>query len=148
MKTRFKLIPAVYLFLRQKDQVLLLRRVNTGYQDGMYSVPSGHLDGGELAKAAMRREAKEEANINIKGSDLRFVHVTHRLNGSPDQERIDLFFECWHWKGEINNNEPEKCDELKWFSINKLPDNLIPHVRMVLEKTLQNNHYLEYSVEP
>lgn len=36
-KDRFKLIPAVYLLLRQDNEVLLLRRANTGYQDGKYS---------------------------------------------------------------------------------------------------------------
>jgi ADP-ribose pyrophosphatase YjhB (NUDIX family) len=147
MKTRFKLIPAVYLFLRQSDQILLLKRANTDYQEGMYSVPAGHLDGGELAKVAMCRETKEEVNISIRERDLKFVHLSHRLNGSPEQERIDLFFECWQWQGRINNNEPDKCDDLRWFKIDQLP-NVIPHVKTVLQKTLQDDHYSEYLSEP
>ena len=51
--TRFTLRSAVYLLLIKENQILLLRRFNTGWQDGKYSVPAGHLDGGETVKQAM-----------------------------------------------------------------------------------------------
>ena len=54
-KERFKLIPAVYLLLRRDEEVLLLRRANTGYQDGKYGLIAGHLDGDELGTVAMSR---------------------------------------------------------------------------------------------
>ena len=145
---RFKIIPAVYLFLRKHNEVLLLKRAGSGYQDGNYSVLAGHLDGNELASTAMCREAKEEAGITVKSNGLRLVHISHRLNGSAEQERIDIFFEAWKWQGEIINAEPNKCDELKWFPIDNLPVNTIPHVRLVLEKVLSGEYYSEYPVEP
>ncbi|HKC75618.1 MAG TPA: NUDIX domain-containing protein, partial [Chloroflexota bacterium] len=55
----FRVVAAVHLFLISDAQVLLLRRFNTGYEDGQYSVIAGHLDGGEEVTAAMRREARE-----------------------------------------------------------------------------------------
>ena len=42
IKNRFKLIPSVHLFLVQGQNILLLRRFNTGYEDGKYSVIAGH----------------------------------------------------------------------------------------------------------
>ena len=44
---RFTCPIAVHIFLLQEQKVLLLRRYNTGYEDGNYSVPAGHLDGNE-----------------------------------------------------------------------------------------------------
>lgn len=83
-KVRFKLIPAVYLFLRKDNKVLLLKRANTGYQDGKYSVPAGHLDGDEVATKAMVREAQEEVGVVVDPKDMKLVHVCHRLSrGEP-----------------------------------------------------------------
>ncbi|HIP97590.1 MAG TPA: NUDIX domain-containing protein, partial [Anaerolineae bacterium] len=75
---RFKLCSAVHLFLIRGDQVLLLHRFNTGYEDGKYSVVAGHLDGDEEVKAAAIREAREEVGIEISPRDLRVVGVMHR----------------------------------------------------------------------
>ncbi len=146
---RFKLIPAVYVVIRNNNQVLLLRRANTGYQDGKYGLVAGHLDGDEKATDAMVREAKEEAGIDIDPLDLRFVHVAHRLSrGQIGQERIDLFFELHKWGGTITNTEPDKCDDLSWFDIDKLPPNMLPFVRLVLTDIANGVMYSEYTSEP
>lgn len=146
---RFKLIPAVYLILRKNDEILLLRRANTGYQDGKYSLIAGHLDGNELATVGMAREAKEEAGITIDPAKLRLVHTAHRLGRNQiGQERIDLFYELNEWQGEITNTEPEKCDDLSWFDINSLPKNILPFIGMVLRDVSQGISYSEYVTEP
>lgn len=149
-KERFKLIPAVYLILRKGNKVLLLQRANSGYQDGKYSVVSGHLDGDELATTALAREAKEEAGIIVNVDDLSFCHVAHRLNrdDGPNVERMDLFFEATKWEGEIINNEPNKCDDLSWYEIDKLPHNMIPLVRQVLAHIANGVAYSEHITEP
>lgn len=148
-KERFKLIPAVYLILRHDDAVLLLRRANTGYQDGKYSLIAGHLDGDELGTDAIVREAKEEAGIIVNPKNLKFAHVAHRLNRNQiGQERIDLFYECVEWQGEIQNTEPEKCDDLSWFDLSNLPDNMVPLIKLVLEGVTKGISYSEYVEEP
>lgn len=148
-KDRFKLIPAVYLILRKNDEVLLLQRANTGYQDGLYSMIAGHLDGDELATVGMVREAKEEAAIEINPKDLQLVHTTHRLTrGTPGQERIDLFFEAREWRGTITNVEPEKCDDLSWHPIDNLPANMSPYIRRVLAYVREGTAFSEYTIEP
>lgn len=148
-KERFKLIPAVYLVLRKDNEVLLLRRANTGYQDGKYGLVAGHLDGNELGTTAMVREAKEEAGIDIDPSKLEFVHVAHRLGRNQiGQERIDLFYQLKEWQGKIVNAEPEKCDDLSWFDINNLPDNMLPFVKRVLTDIARGISYSEYLTEP
>ncbi|GHO66341.1 hypothetical protein KSC_052330 [Ktedonobacter sp. SOSP1-52] len=121
---------AVHLFLVQEQSILLLRRYNTGYEDGNYSVIAGHLDGGEEVKQAMIREAYEEANIEISPADLQVVGIMHRR---AEDERIDFFLAAQRWHGELRNNEPHKCDELAWYPLTSLPENIIPYVRQALE---------------
>lgn len=129
-KKRFKMPVAVHLLLIKDGKILLLRRFNTGYQDGNYSVVAGHSDGDEDVKAAMIREAKEEAGINMVPENVKFASVMHRKS---EDERIDFFFTADSWQGEITNMEPEKCDDLSWFEIDKLPDNTIPYIRKAIE---------------
>ena len=149
MKERFKLIPAVYLLLRRDDEVLLSRRANTGYQDGKYSLVAGHLDGDELAAQGLAREAKEEAGIDVDTADLSFVHLAHRLGRQESgQERLDMFFECRKWQGEITNMEPEKCDDLAWFKIEDLPSDTLPLIKLVIAEILNGSYYSEYVDEP
>jgi len=142
-----KILAAVCLVLRRGDEVLLLKRSNTGYQDGKYGLISGHLNGNELATHAVAREALEEAGIIIKPEDLRLVHTDHRLDTGVSPERIELFFEASKWQGEPKNAEPEKCSELSWHAIINLPQNTIPLVKNVLSKISAGVRYSEYAEE-
>lgn len=143
-KERFKLISAVHLFLIKDDKILLLRRFNTGYKDGNYSVIAGHIDGNEGASAAMAREAKEEAGIIVNVDDISLIHVMHRKS---TDERMDLFFLTDVWQGEIMIKEPDKCDELKWFSISELPDNIISYISFAIENFKNKNFFSEFGWE-
>lgn len=138
---RFKMLTAVHLFLIQDGNILLLRRFNTGFEDGNYSVPAGHIDGNETATQTMVREAKEEAGIEIDPQDLRVVHVMHRKS---TQERIDFFLTTAKWKGEVTIQEPDKCDELKWYPVDNLPSNVIPYVRHALNNFQAGVFYSEF----
>lgn len=129
--------------------MLLLRRANTGYMDGRYSVPAGHMDGDELATDAMIREAFEEVNAVLAKEDLKLVHVAHRLSrGKVGQERVDLFFQASSWSGDITNKEPEKADEVDWFEVNNLPPDMLPLVGKVIQLVEQGVFYSEYETEP
>src|SRR5688572_33195750 len=92
---RVKFPVTVHLLFFRGDQVLLLRRFNTGYADGQYSVPAGHLDGDETVTAAARREAVEETGLAIEVEDICFSSVMHRIDGD---ERVDFFVEVRGWQ--------------------------------------------------
>ena len=127
---RFLLRSAVHIFLLRGDQVLLLRRYRTGYEDGMYSVVAGHLDGGETIRAAAARGAREEVGITLTPDEIEIKGVMHRRS---NDERIDWFVSARRWKGEPENVEPSKCDQLLWCALGELPENVVPYVRRALE---------------
>ncbi|WP_429843453.1 NUDIX hydrolase [Brevibacillus sp. FIR094] len=142
---RFAMQVAVHLFLVRGTQVLLLRRYNTGYEDGNYSVPAGHLDGNEEVKTAAIREAKEECGIDIDPASCEMVGVMHRRS---NDERIDFFVAATEWRGEIINAEPNKCDELVWVDMDKLPPNVIPYVRQALSNFRRKQWFDSFGWEP
>lgn len=127
---RFTTPVAVHLFLLRESEILLLRRFNTGYEDGNYSVVAGHLDGDETVLAAIGREAQEEAGIRLDPAATQVVGVMHRRS---NDERIDFFVLSTNWLGEVTNREPDKCDDLRWFPLDDLPPNVIPYVRTAID---------------
>jgi len=120
----------VHMFFRRGTQILLIRRYQTGYMDGHYSVPAGHLDGGEMVRMAAVREAREEVGVRIDPADLRFAGVFHRFEG---EERVDFFVHVQAWEGEPVNAEPGKCDDIRWANLDSLPENTIPYIRRAIE---------------
>ena len=139
--TRARFPVTVHLFFFRKDQVLLLRRFNTGFRDGEYSVPAGHLEGGETVMEAAAREGAEEASVKIQLNDMTFSTVMHRIEG---EERVDFFVVVNQWEGEPFNAEPDKCDELRWVDVNALPTNIIPYVKQALANHQNGIPFDEY----
>jgi ADP-ribose pyrophosphatase YjhB (NUDIX family) len=131
---RFRVVPAAYVIVRRGDEVLLLLRANTGYMDGHWAVPAGHVEHGESAVAAAVRELKEEVGLDVDAADLVPVTAMHRTggNGDPIDERVDFFFMASKWTGEPRLMEPEKAAGLDWYPLDKLPGPLVPHEARVL----------------
>lgn len=132
-KERNKTVPAVYFVFKKENKILLGRRQNTTYYDGWYGLPAGHIDARELPIEAGIREAKEEVGLNIKAEDVKFTHALYRTAHDETGDRSDYFFIVTKWEGEPKIIEPEKCDDLQWFRIDKLPENMIHHEKKVLE---------------
>lgn len=140
-KTRFKIIPEVHLVLRSGEKILMLRRYQTGYMDGFYSLVAGHVEGSETFREAMVREAAEEAGISIDLNNLFLVHIMHRLE---KEERLSIFFEARAWSGKIVNMEPGKCDDLGWYAIPDKAKQLVPYVAAALENLSAGDGYSEF----
>jgi ADP-ribose pyrophosphatase YjhB (NUDIX family) len=136
-----KLPVTVHLFLLRGDRILLLRRFQTGYMDGHYSVPAGHLDGEESVRMAGAREALEEIGVRLDPAELVFAGVIHRREGD---ERVDFFVHVRNWSGEPFNAEPEKCDDLCWAELDALPENTVPYVRRAIENFRSGIPFEEY----
>lgn len=132
-KTRNKAIPAAYIFLEKDGKFLIARRFNTGYQDGNYQVPAGHVEAGELPTDAIIREAKEEIGVELNADQLELVHISYRPKHDQTDNRVDFFFRAITWQGEVKNMEPKKCDDLQWVSLDALPVNMTTHVRDAME---------------
>ena len=138
---RFKLILSLYVIFIKDGKTLLLRRQNTGYEDGNYGLVAGHADGNESAREGACREVLEESGLVIQPNNLKFVHFMHRIG---DDERVDVFFTADKWQGEPKNTEPEKCDDLSWFPVDDIPKNTIPYIRQALECVQKGINYSEY----
>ncbi len=133
---RTRLVAASYLALRRDNQVLLHLRAGTGYLDGHWALLAGHVDPGESALDAAVREAREEGGVVVDPSDIEPLTTLHRFEpGGPAlEQRVDFFFTTWHWTGEPTVREPHRAEAMRWFTLDDLPDPVVPHERLVLEQ--------------
>jgi mutator protein MutT len=139
---RHRTIIDVHVLLIRDGKILLGQRQGTGYADGQWHMPSGHVEAGESAKDGLIREIKEEIGIVLTPADLRLIHTMHR--GHSDEEpRLGLFFEATTWGGEPINCEPHKCAELRWFQLDALPADMVPYPRAALDHYRAGEPYAE-----
>lgn len=144
-KEKFRTVAAAYMVLVRNGTVLLAKRANTGYADGKYALVAGHVEAGESIKQAMVREVYEEIGLQIDEKDLRLLLTMHRYSPSSEPpERLDFFLTADVFFGEPENMEPHKCEELRWFALDDLPDNLVPFVRFALAEIGRGEIYCEF----
>jgi len=143
---RFKLRASVHILFKKGEQILLLLRKNIT-SDGLYSLVAGHLDEGETVTDAFIREAREEVGVDVKPKDLQITTVCHSYNQERDREFIQFYAICEKWQGEFENMEPDKCGDLKFFSTDQLPENIVPYIKDAIPKVLSGVNYYEYGWE-
>jgi len=134
----------VYLILRTAQSVLLLRRVRTGFCDGLFALPSGGVEHRESLPEAAIREAWEECGLELCERDLSLVHV-HQREKSKDDHRLDFFFSCTKWRGDLRNREPHKHDSLAFYPVSELPAQMIPYHMTALVSVLRQRSPDDYA---
>ncbi|MDR1463229.1 MAG: NUDIX domain-containing protein [Azoarcus sp.] len=120
----------VHVLCERQGRILLLRRAGTGFFDGLYSLPGGHVEEGESIRQAAARELEEETGLRLAPGDLDWFGVMHRRS---DTNRVDFFLRARCWSGEARLREPDKCDALGWFARDSLPGGMIPYIEAALE---------------
>lgn len=117
---RFVSYSAVFIALQDdKGKVLLHRRANTGFMDGRYDLPSGHVEKDESLLSAAARELKEETGVTVQEKDLKLWQVNQFA--ANDQYYYNFFFTVSTWQGEPKIMESEKCDDMQFFALDALP---------------------------
>ncbi|NGO71464.1 NUDIX hydrolase [Streptomyces boncukensis] len=114
-----------HVILLDGDKVLMSQRGGP-YGYGRWHLPSGKLDRGETIPAGAARELHEETGVTVAPDQLRQVHVVHHKQ-AEDIERVGFFFLATEWEGEPSNREPQKCLDLRWFSVHDLPEDIIEY---------------------
>jgi 8-oxo-dGTP diphosphatase len=105
------------------DAVLLELRAGTGWYDGSWHLPAGHVDAGESVVAALVRELGEELAIGADSADLELLHTMHCRTPGTSYAWIDVYFGLRAWSGQPVNAEPHRCAEVRWWPLDGVPAN-------------------------
>ncbi len=125
----------VMILDEKNEKILLMKRGNKCKNEaGYWSEPGGEVEFGETIVESMKREMKEELNVEVKIWGCS-VYVDHIIE-----------VESQHWVsvsliGNISRGEPEimevtKCSEIKWFELEKLPEKITQATKEPIENYL------------
>jgi len=110
-----------------EGKLFLAKRGNKDKNEfGKWEFPGGGVEFGEKCEDALKREIKEEFGIDIKVLEL--LEVSDHIIPEENQHWVAPSYVARLSSGEAKIMEPEKCDDLAWFPIDELPDNIIPYV--------------------
>ena len=139
---RFKAhVSAHVLFIKDKNVLMSLRKNITS--DGLYGLVAGHLEGKETVTDAILREVKEEVGLDLDKNNIEIKTVCHSYSKHNEREFIQFYAICRDWEGEFVNEEPDKCGELKFFSIDNLPSNTVPYIRKAIREVMLGTTFYE-----
>lgn len=130
------------VLLVKDGKILLPRRGNTGWADGMLGIPGGHLEEGETARQAAVREIKEELGLVVDQD--RLVHFATANVYTTHEYIYHEFYVQLRDDEQLVNAEPEKCVELVWCDPEHLPDDVQETFRVLITQGyIGGQSYLE-----
>ncbi|PJA94895.1 ADP-ribose pyrophosphatase [Candidatus Jorgensenbacteria bacterium CG_4_9_14_3_um_filter_38_10] len=106
----------VRAIIQKKGKILICKKIGKDYRGkNYYFFPGGHLDFGESAKEALKRELMEELGLKIKKSS--FIGISEHLfvEDAKKYHEINLIFSVLTDK--INTTSKE--DHLQFFLFDK-----------------------------
>lgn len=123
------LVGALVLIFNKDKQVLLQLRSD----NESWGLPGGTMELGESFEESATREVYEETNLEIQ--NLKFItnfsgKDYHMVYPNGDQAyTVTVLFESEEYEGELSADIKE-TQNLKFFDIDKLPQNISPPVKM------------------
>lgn len=112
------------LIFNSKGQIFLNKRGQKARNErGSWEAPGGAVHFGETREKAIKREIKEEFSVDVE--IVRILQTSDEILSKDKQHWVATTFIA-RIKGSKKPKimEPEKSDEIGWFSLDKLPSPL------------------------
>jgi ADP-ribose pyrophosphatase len=122
------------VIINDKNEVLLVKRSNQSKMEpGLWSRPGGTVEFGETVEEALKREIKEELDIEIE--ILSFLEHTNNIMVEDGIKKhwLAMGFLARIKSGELKNMEPHKHDDVRWFPLNNLPEELTVYTKNAMD---------------
>lgn len=99
-----------------RDKILMQDHVKFNF----WTIPVGKVDDGDTLNNTIKKEMKEELNINIK-KFKEIINWKEYYNRFDKIIEVHLFlYEIISYQGSIKNNEPKKHRSFEWMTIDEI----------------------------
>ena len=118
-----------------RDERVLMGRRMSGQRPGWYGWIGGKLEFGETLQQCARREAREEAGIEI--ANLRLLCISSII--VEDQHWIDIEFLADIAAGEPRAAAPDELIDWAWYPLDQLPGPIFEPAALALRSYQRGN---------
>ncbi|MGE5465134.1 MAG: NUDIX hydrolase [Syntrophothermus sp.] len=126
------MLGAVTLILDKEQRLLMMKRTDSG----LWGVPGGAVELGEVIEDAARRETKEETNLDVLGMSLFGVfsgpELYYKYPNGDEVYNVSIVYLSHHWRGEVRLNDEHS--EWNWFAAGDIPSDFSPPLITILEQ--------------
>ena len=130
-----KTIKVTGAIIQNDNNFLIGRRGKNEKSAGMWEFPGGKLEQGESLKECIKRELKEELNIEI--NEMFFFDEYFYEYKKLSKNLKLIFFQIFQFDGEIQNKVHQ---QLKWIDISKLGDyDFLEGDQKIINKLMNND---------
>ncbi len=128
----------VVVLVIYKDGKVLLQKRN---DNGTWALHGGGMELGETYIDTLMREVKEELGITPINPQLLGIFSGEKMYHKYEKSQDEVYvlshaFVCNDYEGEVNFSDGE-VDNLKWFDLNDLPENIFHLNKPVLQALKQ-----------
>ncbi|HKP36347.1 MAG TPA: NUDIX domain-containing protein [Pyrinomonadaceae bacterium] len=120
-------VTAGALVFDDENRILLLEHVFR--PDSRWGIPGGFLNKGEQPDVAVRRELKEEVNLDV--SDVQFLFA----RTLPRPRQVEIYFRCK--PNGVPSPSSFEITKAGWFGIDDLPPDLSEDQRRIIKRALE-----------
>lgn len=110
------------------------RSTNCRDEHGCWDQGGGGLEFGDTVENTIRKEVQEEYCTDVINFEFLGYRDIHRTHNDKNTHWVALDFKVLVDKEKAQNGEPHKFDEIGWFQINNLPENLHSQLPKFIEK--------------
>lgn len=118
-----------FIFNKDLKKVLLMHKTKPEFQAGKLNGLGGKIEGNETSVENFVREIKEEANLDLEKEKCIYIG---KMQGRDWW--CDTF--GYIYDGDINDAKSMEIEQIEWFDLKHLPENLLENVGWLIEITL------------
>lgn len=116
-------VTIVYICHDGEGNILMNKRsTNCRDEHGRWDIGGGGLEFGDKIVDTLRKEIKEEYCTDVLDHEFLGYRDVHREHKGIQTHWVALDFKVKIDKSKVQNGEPDKFEEVKWFKSNELPE--------------------------
>ncbi len=114
--------------------VMALRNGNARDENHRFDIGGGGVEFGDTVSGTLKKEIREEYSADVLEAEFLGFRDVHRTHEGKKTHWVALDFKVLVDPKQVKNGEPHIFDEVRWFRLGALPENIHSQFPIFLDK--------------